>query len=76
VLTVTWKLQDTELFAESVAVHVTVVTPAMNLEPEAGSQTVITQLPVVAGVGKLTAAAPAPGDSSLAVTLGGHEIVG
>jgi hypothetical protein len=49
VLTVTVKLQDTMLFAESVPLHVTEVVPALNLDPEGGSQTVLTQLPVVTG---------------------------
>jgi hypothetical protein len=48
-VTVTVKLQVTVLFDESVAVQFTVVVPTLNLEPEGGSQTVVTQLPVVAG---------------------------
>jgi hypothetical protein len=48
-LTVTVKGQVTALFAESVAVHVTEVVPVGKREPEAGLQTVVTQLPVVVG---------------------------
>jgi hypothetical protein len=48
-LTVTVKLQETLLFAESVAVQVTVVVPARKLEPEGGVQVAVTQLPVVVG---------------------------
>ena len=38
-LTVTVKEQELELSEESVAVHVTVVTPLEKVEPEAGVQT-------------------------------------
>jgi len=48
-VTVTVKLQVTVLCDESVAVQLTVVVPKLNLEPEGGSHTVITQLPVVVG---------------------------
>ena len=48
-LTVTVKLQVSVLFAESVAVQVTGVVPVGKREPEAGLQTVVTQLPVVVG---------------------------
>jgi hypothetical protein len=49
-VTVTVKLHPTVLFAESVAVQFTVVVPTLNLEPEGGLQTVLTQFPVVDGV--------------------------
>lgn len=48
-VTVTVKPQDTALFDESVALQVTAVVPTLNVEPEGGLQTVVTQLPVVAG---------------------------
>lgn len=51
VLTVTVNGQETVLFNESVAVQVTVVVPALNPEPEGGSQVTVTQLPVAAGAG-------------------------
>jgi hypothetical protein len=50
-VTLTVKLQDTILLAESVAVQLTVVVPTLKLEPEGGSHTVVTQLPVVVGAG-------------------------
>lgn len=50
-VTVTVKLQETLLFAESVAVQLTVVVPTLKLEPEGGLHTVVTQLPVVLGAG-------------------------
>lgn len=50
-VTVTVKLQLTLLFAESVAVQVTVVVPTGKEEPEGGLHTVVTQLPVVEGAG-------------------------
>jgi hypothetical protein len=48
---VTLKLQETEVFAESVAVQVTVVVPNKKVEPDGGAQTVFTQFPVVVGAG-------------------------
>jgi hypothetical protein len=47
--TVTVKLHETTFCAESVAVHVTVVVPLLNLVPDGGLQVVVTQLPVVVG---------------------------
>ena len=48
-VTVTLKLQETLLCAESVPVQVTGVVPVRNCEPEGGVQTTLTQLPVVVG---------------------------
>jgi hypothetical protein len=39
--TVTVNVHDDELFDESVAVQVTVVTPSGNIDPEAGAQTTV-----------------------------------
>jgi hypothetical protein len=50
VFTVTVKVQEAVWFAESVAVHVTVVVPTEKLVPEAGLQETVTQLPVADGV--------------------------
>lgn len=56
-LTVTVKLHDEELFAASVAVQVTVVTPNGKFAPEAGTHvTVAPQLSVAVGVANITAA--------------------
>ena len=48
-VTVTVKLHETLLFAESVAVQFTGVLPTKKTEPEGGTHTVFTQLPVVVG---------------------------
>ena len=75
-VTVTVKLQDTTLLAESVAVQLTVVVPRLKLEPEGGSQAVVTQFPVVVGLAKFTTATPESGASSPTATLPGQVIVG
>lgn len=58
-MTVTVKLHDEELFAASVAVHVTVVTPSAKLEPDAGKQVTVgfaVQLSFAVGVLNVTVA--------------------
>lgn len=53
------KLQDEELFAASVAVQVTVVTPSAKLEPDAGEQATVglaVQLSFAVGVLNVTGA--------------------
>lgn len=48
-VTVTVKLHDTVVLDESVAVQFTVAVPTENLEPGGGSQSVVTQFPVLIG---------------------------
>jgi hypothetical protein len=50
-MTVTVKLHETEWFAESLPEQLTVVEPTGKAVPEGGSQTTVTQFPVVVGDG-------------------------
>jgi hypothetical protein len=62
----------------SLAVQVTVVTPLLNLDPEAGEQTTVglgVQLSEAIGAGNVTAAEHRPG-SVFSVTLAGQVITG
>jgi hypothetical protein len=45
------KLHETLVYEESVATQLITVVPTGNLEPDGGSQTVVTQFPVVVGAG-------------------------
>ena len=75
-LTVTVKLHEAELFAPSVAVQVTVVTPTLKLLPEAGVQTGVLTLehPSLTVGGFQVAIADAPVVPS--ERLAGQAIVG
>jgi hypothetical protein len=78
--TLTVKVQLAVLPEVSVAVHVTVVVPAGNVEPDGGLQTVVTpgQLSEAVGAGKLTAVLVESGQvcAATAVTLAGQVMVG
>ena len=75
--TVTLKAQVLVLPAASVAVHVTIVSPSGNIEPEGGAQLAVTpgQLSVAIGAGKLTFTLFAPAAAS-ATTFAGQVIDG
>ena len=67
------------VFAEaSVAVHVTVVTPTGNAEPDAGTQLTVApgQLSEAVGVVYVTVADPEDGGASTTVMFAGHVTVG
>jgi len=66
------------LAEESVAVQVTVVVPAVNCEPEGGTQATVTpgQLSVATGAAKLTATVASPALTVLVVMLPGQAIAG
>ena|SRR5262249_41962770 len=78
--TLTLKLQLAVLPEVSVAVHVTVVVPAGNVEPDGGTQAVVTpgQLSEAVGAGKVTAVLVESGQvcAATAVTGAGQVIVG
>lgn len=76
--TQTLKVQVAVLPDVSVAVHVTVVQPTGNVEPEGGLQDVVTpgQLSLAVGGGKLTTALLPPGTGVTDVTLAGQVIEG
>jgi len=72
--TLTVKLQLAMLPAASVAVHVTVVVPAGNVEPDGGLHTVVItpgQLSVTVGAGKVTAVLLESGQVCAATTVTG-----
>lgn len=76
--TVTENEQLCELFAASRAVHVTVVAPSGNTEPEAGTQATVSpvgQLSVTVGFEYITVAEHCPGRAS-ATMFARQPIVG
>jgi len=62
----------------SLAVHVTVVIPIGNIDPDAGTHDAVTpaQLSENVGAGYITNTPPAPGFPAEVVTLAGHTIAG
>ena len=78
-LTVTVKLHDDVLLDESVAVQVTVVTPLLKVEPEAGAHATVgagVQLSVAVGAVKLATAVHTFGSVDLTILAGHAPIIG
>jgi len=77
--TVTVKLQGVRLVQSSVAVHVTVVVPSGNSDPDGGEQvtaTFVSALSVAVGGGHDTATVVAVAPQSQAMRFVGHSITG
>jgi hypothetical protein len=76
--TVTVKVQDPVFAAASVAVHVTVVVPIGNDDPDAGTQLTVApgQLSEAVGTVYVAVAVPDPGGFSVTVMFAGHATVG
>ena len=76
--TVTVKLHEAVAPPESVAVQVTVVTPRLKAEPEAGEHTTTApgQLSTTTGSGKLTMAFIVPGVAEITSLSSGQVMIG